>query len=79
MAGGGQISARIGLKSIFFVMVMTELELGERVEMYDGYVGESPYVTKVPSVIFGRDRCYEKVVAEVAQDCEGSSQELLGP
>ena len=46
----GHISARIGLISTFFLIfcngLMKELELGERVEADDGYVGESPYMTK---------------------------------
>ena len=30
---------------------MKELELDERVEADDGYIGESPYMTKVPSTV----------------------------
>ena len=37
--------------NIFRDGLMKELELGERVEADDGYVGESPYVTKVPSAV----------------------------
>jgi len=34
--------------------LIKELDFGERVEADDGYVGESPYVTKVPSVVLTR-------------------------
>ncbi len=37
--------------NIFHDVLMKELELGERVEADDGYAGESPYVTKVPSAV----------------------------
>jgi hypothetical protein len=40
--------------NIFRDGLMKELELGERVEADDGYVGESPYVTKVPSAVLTR-------------------------
>ncbi len=33
---------------------MKELELGERVEAGDAYVGESPYMTNVPSAVLTR-------------------------
>jgi hypothetical protein len=34
--------------------LIKELDFGERVEADDGYVGESPYVTKVPSAVLTR-------------------------
>ena len=40
--------------NIFRDGLMKELNLGERVEADDGYVGESPYVTKVPSAVLSR-------------------------
>ena len=40
--------------NIFCDGLMKELELGERVDANDGYVGESPFVTKVPSAVLTR-------------------------
>jgi hypothetical protein len=37
--------------NIFCDGLIKELELGERVEADDGYAGESPYMTKVPSAV----------------------------
>ena len=67
----GHISARIGLISTFFLIfcngLMKELELGERVEVDDGYVGESPYMIEVPSVVLTHSSEETDIMQKIVQ------------